>query len=781
MQRQPSFKYSEIVDIRRLQELMDSLHKVTGISSSVIDTDGKVLAKSGWQKACITFHRTNLDTNKRCIESDTALAKNMMDGKRYALFTCLNGLTIAASPIIVDGIHVANVISSQSFTSPPDFDFFKAQAGEFGFDEKSYIAAISEIPIIPVEKIRTYTELYANLASLFADSGRDRLKEQLIAQEYQKLNSELEARVLERTKELSASESLLRNIIELTPVPNALLSADGKVTYVNQAFTKLFGYSNQEISTLDDWWVKAYPDPSYRSRMIDRWESRIKESSQQENPFGPSELLVSCKDDSQKTVIFESVLLTTDQPQAIRLVVFHDITALRQAEIEVRKAKERIEAAAAAGIVGFWEWDIPTNKLVWDKVMYKLYGIHEEDFAGAYEAWSAAVHPDDKAFVEAEIQAALYGLREYAPEFRVIWADQSVHYIKAGSRTIFDNQGNPLSMIGVNYDLTEQKKIQKQLDQLAYYDRLTKLPNRRLLEDRLDQAIALAHREDRKIALLFIDLDKFKPINDTYGHDRGDWLLQKVAKRILKCVRQSDTVARIGGDEFIVLLQDSKYIQDACMVAEKIRHSLNEPFVTDDGVELKISSSLGVAIYPDHARMAGDLIRFGDEAMYNAKKQGRNKVIRFETDASPGTIVLLNGEAVVRLYWSSSLSCSEPTIDREHESLINAANNFVDFIIQHESDRDKISESFCAILDEISRHFEHEEAILHAHQYGDWEEHTKIHQALFAKAKKIYLQWTEGSTPTSRLVKFLVSDVVANHIMREDRKYFRLFKSEFGV
>jgi PAS domain S-box-containing protein len=141
-----------------------------------------------------------------------------------------------------------------------------------------------------------------------------------------------------------------------------------------------------------------------------------------------------------------------------------NITARKQAETALWESKERLEVAASAGIVGVWDWDIPNNRLVWDKVMYQLYGIREEDWGGAYEAWASAIHPEDKAHTEGEIQAALRGEREYAPEFRVIWPDGSIHYIKAKSHTTYDALGKPLRMIGINYDQTEQKTIELTLE-----------------------------------------------------------------------------------------------------------------------------------------------------------------------------------------------------------------------------------------------------------------------------------------------------------------------------
>ncbi|WP_296651444.1 PocR ligand-binding domain-containing protein [Paraburkholderia sp.] len=272
-------------------------------------------------------------------------------------------------------------------------------------------------------------------------------------------------------------------------------------------------------------------------------------------------------------------------------------------------AKERLEAAASAGIVGVWDWDIANNSLVWDKVMYKLYGVREEDFSGAYELWISAIHPGDMKRMEGEIHAALNGEKQFTAEFRIIWPDKSIHYIKAIAQTTFDMAGSPVRMVGVNYDVTEQKDIQRRLDYLAFHDELTSLPNRRLLYDRADQAIGLARRENRKVALLFLDLDRFKQVNDAYGHEIGDWLLVEAANRIKECVRSSDTVARIGGDEFVVLLPYVSDVHGAVSVAEKIRASVSHPFAIDDALVFNISSSIGIALYPDHAAETSDLIR----------------------------------------------------------------------------------------------------------------------------------------------------------------------------
>ncbi len=164
---------------------------------------------------------------------------------------------------------------------------------------------------------------------------------------------------------------------------------------------------------------------------------------------------------------------------------------------------------------------------------------------------------------------------------------------------------------------------------LAQYDELSGLPNRAMFRDRLQQAIVQAKRDKTRLALMYLDLDKFKPINDQSGHHVGDLLLRAVAEKMLSCVREADTVARIGGDEFMILLPLIEQDQDALLVAEKIRHLLCQPFEVAAGHVLQVSCSIGIAIYPEHGETDAELCRHADKAMYQAKDGGRNRATLF--------------------------------------------------------------------------------------------------------------------------------------------------------
>ena len=202
-------------------------------------------------------------------------------------------------------------------------------------------------------------------------------------------------------------------------------------------------------------------------------------------------------------------------------------------------------------------------------------------------------------------------------------------------KQVRDEQGVPSHYVAVFSDISERKASEARMQHLAHFDVLTNLPNRALFSDRLRQAIAKARRDRTQLALMFMDLDRFKPVNDQLGHQVGDSLLQEVARRLLDCVRrESDTVARIGGDEFVVMLPDIETVQAAAQVAEKILAALNQSFDIDEH-RIHISSSIGIAIFPEHGQDENHLLKSADAAMYLAKENGRNRVQLAAVASSP--------------------------------------------------------------------------------------------------------------------------------------------------
>lgn len=328
-------------------------------------------------------------------------------------------------------------------------------------------------------------------------------------------------------------------------------------------------------------------------------------------------------------------------------------------------------------------------------------------------------------------------------------------------------------------DISERVEMQRQVRELASYDPLTRLPNRRLAMERLTQQLMRAQRAQSILALLFIDLDRFKPINDELGHDVGDWLLQAAAQRIQACLRKSDTAARMGGDEFIVLLPDLQTVEAATAVGEKIRSELGRDFVTPKGLILQISSSIGVAIYPDHGDAEETLLRLGDEAMYKAKRSGRNAVQLWAPATSAGDDA--SGHSAprvnVHLRWKPAFACGHAVIDQEHETLFDLANTLLDAAELRESNPAEFEAAFDALLTHASEHFAHEEAILQAHGFANLAAHTQLHRTLLAHAREVR---ASKVVAVDGLVRFLVSKLVTDHIQGEDQAFATLFSNPSG-
>jgi diguanylate cyclase (GGDEF)-like protein/PAS domain S-box-containing protein len=208
-------------------------------------------------------------------------------------------------------------------------------------------------------------------------------------------------------------------------------------------------------------------------------------------------------------------------------------------------------------------------------------------------------------------------------EVRFRRCDGAVIWVRNTARTVYDAGGEMLYYEGSLEDITERKRAQETIKHMAYHDALTGLPNRRLLSDRLNIAMAHAHRHQQKLAVMLLDLDHFKEVNDSLGHSTGDRLLQVVGERLTGLLRKGDTVARMGGDEFMVLLPEVAGAEGAAEVAQKILESIREPYVFDDH-ELHITTSVGIAMYPNHGEDADTLMKNADIAMYRVKDEGRN-------------------------------------------------------------------------------------------------------------------------------------------------------------
>ena len=325
-----------------------------------------------------------------------------------------------------------------------------------------------------------------------------------------------------------------------------------------------------------------------------------------------------------------------------------EIAERRAHETLIERMRYQLATAAEAAFMGVWDVDLVNKEVEWDLQMYRLYGRDPATFRPDMENWPAAVHPDDRDMVLQRIRQAILGEQEYRDVvFRITWPDGTIRYLTAHGQVVRDQQGQALRMIGANVDITEKKLAERRIVHMATHDALTGLANRSLLYDRLDQALRQAQRQNKLVAVMFLDLDRFKTINDSLGHTAGDALLVQVAERIESILRRSDTLARPGGDEFVAVLPLLDSAEDADVVAGKLLEALSQPFKVLEH-ELTSTPSIGISLYPGDGKDPDTLIRNADAAMYSAKSRGRNTWERYTPELSVQAGELLDIEISLR-------------------------------------------------------------------------------------------------------------------------------------
>ena len=430
-----------------------------------------------------------------------------------------------------------------------------------------------------------------------------------------------------RQQERHASEAKLRTLyaaIEQSPISVVITDADANIQYTNPCFTEVTGYSAREVIGQNPRILHSglTPQASY----VEMWNKLTSSQKWQ------GELVNKRKNGD---IYFEEAhVAPVKNPEG---VVTHyvaakvDITQRKAAEADIAKSRNLLSTIIDSVPVRIF-WKDRDLRYIGCNTLFALDAgmmspkevVGKDDYQMSWAAQADLYRADDRAVMKSGVAKLFYEEPQTTPDGRSIWLSTS-------KIPLVDQDNETIGVLGIYEDITERKNMQDRVQHLAHYDPLTDLPNRTLFEDRLQQALAIAKRDKAQLALIFIDLDKFKPINDTHGHDVGDMLLNEVGKRIHKCLRESDTVARIGGDEFVVLLPMIETEQDALGVAEKVRHSLNQPFDLAEQ-KLEISSSIGISIYPEHGTDEKQLLYRADAAMYFAKKSGRNTSKIYHTD-----------------------------------------------------------------------------------------------------------------------------------------------------
>jgi diguanylate cyclase (GGDEF)-like protein/PAS domain S-box-containing protein len=410
-----------------------------------------------------------------------------------------------------------------------------------------------------------------------------------------------------------------------------LMDLRGRLVEWNPAFMDMLGYPIEELDRMTN--MDLTPE-KWRAA-----ETQIIE--QQVMTHGHSRLYEKeyiRKDGTILSVELKTHLLhdRSGNPEGLWTIV-RDIGERKRMEAALREQEDffRLIAENSGDFIAVLDLD---GRRLYNSPSYNHFFGNTRYLAGTVSF--TEIHPDDRERVRrvfAETVKTGVGQRI---EYRFVLPDGAIRQMESRGGVIRDKEGRVARVVVVSNDITERKQAEEQIHQLVFYDSLTGLPNRRMLNDRLRQAMAATKRRGRYGALMFLDLDDFKPINDDYGHGVGDQLLSEAARRIAGCIRGVDTVARFGGDEFVVLLSDldptwTDSAADARMVAEKIRARLAEPYLlvvrrhepeAEFEIERRCTASIGLVLFIDDEDTEEDLLRWSDIAMYQAKDEGGNRV-----------------------------------------------------------------------------------------------------------------------------------------------------------
>jgi len=302
-----------------------------------------------------------------------------------------------------------------------------------------------------------------------------------------------------------------------------------------------------------------------------------------------------------------------------------DSQAITRNTLDALKASlDREKLALAFAEIGTCEFDVRSRMVRASEMSLRLFGIRSDHPNVSFKQLLDSINIEDRPRFAQAVDECLGGTGNLDIEYRVSWPDGTNRWLRTKGDALLDLEGEPIKVLWVTEDVSQRKDMDARVRFLAHHDLLTGLPNRTLFQDRMQQALASAKRMETRVALLFIDLDRFKYVNDSFGHRAGDILLQTVAARLRGCVRETDTVCRHAGDEYLIVLSALREPAEAALVAGKVLATFEDPFLLETQ-EIQISASVGISVYPDDGQTLEDLIRNADAAMYYSKKSGRNR------------------------------------------------------------------------------------------------------------------------------------------------------------
>lgn len=427
-------------------------------------------------------------------------------------------------------------------------------------------------------------------------------------------------------QKLRREEQLFKALTDQSSDVIAIVNQEGIITYENRAIEEVLGFKACDRVGCRGFDNIHPDDMNFVMGEFKRLFQDINASASRSE--------VRLRNKEGNWIVFETVAGNLSYNNVVEAVIINlrDITERKMAEESLRESEEKYRTILENIEDGYYEVDLSGNFTFFNDSVCQLHGYSKEELMGMnYRKYT------DKEYSKKLFQTfnEVYKTGKPARGFgwQIIRKDGTKRYIEVSVSIKTDSAGNPKGFRGISRDITERKQIEQQLNHMATHDSLTGLPNRMLFMDRLQVAIAQSRRSKNRLAVMMLDIDNFKDINDTLGHMVGDQLLKEVGTRLTGILRQNDTVARLGGDEFIILLSDLGKIEYAEGIAKVILKSLRKPFILVDNT-INSHASIGIAVYPDDCEDVDSLLKKSDMAMYAVKTKGRNNYMFFSSVSS---------------------------------------------------------------------------------------------------------------------------------------------------
>ena len=413
------------------------------------------------------------------------------------------------------------------------------------------------------------------------------------------------------------SEEKYRTILENIEAGYFEVDIAGNFTFINDSVCRGLGYTRDELIGTNTLQYTGEDDAQRVYRAFN-------EAYRTGRPAQGIDYEVICKDGTKRHIESSGSLMRDPGGNPIGFHgIIRDITDRKWAEAALRESEEKYRTILANIEDGYYEVSLAGIFTFVNNSVCRILGYSREEMTGLHYS-QVTDEENARKLEEATMSVLMTGEPSKGFTHEIIRKGGSKGYIESSMSLIRDMSGQPVGLRGIIRDVTERKRAEETIRQMAYHDALTGLPNRKLFLDRLGVAIAQGRRNRKDIGIAMIDLDEFKEVNDTLGHDAGDLLLQAAAERLESSLRTGDTVARFGGDEFVIILPELKDAEDAVLVAQKIVEAFRNPFLIDSHA-LRVTASIGIAVYPGDGMEANTLLKKADTAMYRAKHAGRNR------------------------------------------------------------------------------------------------------------------------------------------------------------